>query len=129
MEQNNYQKLTKKCIFCDWERLYKERRDYDWDYVCQRCCKLCGIEDKWNSPKEAIDSSGLQEAKKDGVDSHSDNDSVTSPADTDIPKKVKDNYKALGAYEHVAEQDKDDIHERIADEMSKDYALPKEVVK
>ncbi len=27
----------KKCIFCDWQRLYHERERYDWDYVCEEC--------------------------------------------------------------------------------------------
>jgi len=33
----------KKCVFCDWERLYHERDKYDWNYVCPKCKIKCGL--------------------------------------------------------------------------------------
>jgi len=36
----------KKCIFCDWERLYDKRDKYDWDYVCPKCKEKCGLTEK-----------------------------------------------------------------------------------
>jgi len=36
-------KMEKKCVFCDWERLYDERDKYDWNYVCPKCRIKCGL--------------------------------------------------------------------------------------
>ncbi len=41
----------KKCVFCDWKRLYEERRNYDWDYVCPKCKVKCGLEESTNETK------------------------------------------------------------------------------
>ncbi len=37
---------TKKCIFCDWEKIPKVEEDkYDW-VVCPRCKIKCGLENE-----------------------------------------------------------------------------------
>jgi len=41
-------KKEKKCIFCDWERLYYERDNYDWNYICPKCKIKCGLKNEKN---------------------------------------------------------------------------------